>query len=50
MEKAKLVLENVSKPKIHKSACCPLAVFRQCNCMVSFECRIHGDKCVGSHD
>lgn len=38
------------KQKIDNRACCPLAVYRGCVCVVSFSCVLHGQKCIGSHD
>ena len=38
------------KTKIDTRACCPLATFRNCVCMISFDCVIHGQKCIGTHD
>lgn len=38
------------RTKIESHACCPLATFRNCVCMVSFDCQVHGVKCVGTHD
>ena len=38
------------KPKIDGMACCSLAERRQCVCVASFECPIHGNMCIGSHD
>lgn len=40
---------QANKPKL-EYACCPLATPRQCVCMASFECPIHGNTCVGTHD
>lgn len=31
-------------------ACCGNAEMVRCNCMYSFQCPDHGQRCVGSHD
>ena len=38
------------KPKVDSRACCPLAERRDCVCLISFYCPIHGVKCIGSHE
>lgn len=52
LSKCQLILESVrdGKEKIHRRACCPVAIFRGCVCEVSFDCVIHGTMCIGSHD
>ena len=49
LKNAQDLLDNIHKlPLAH--SCCPLAVVRQCVCYASFDCPIHGKRCVGSHD
>jgi hypothetical protein len=32
------------------SACCKLAVIKQCVCILSTSCTEHGERCIGTHD
>lgn len=41
---------NEGRKRIHILACCLVATFRPCVCLVSFSCEIHGETCHGSHD
>jgi len=50
LDKARKLLSVLDKPTLSANACCPLAVRRQCVCVESFECEVHGSLCVGSHD
>jgi hypothetical protein len=52
LRKCRLVVKALrDKPeKVHQLACCGLARHRPCVCYASFDCEIHGQKCVGSHD
>lgn len=52
LAKCRLVLDahKAKKTKVDRLACCPLATFRNCVCNVSFNCPVHGQKCVGTHD
>lgn len=52
LEKVKLIQDALQsgKERIDKMACCPLAKPRNCVCVASFECPIHGNMCIGSHD
>ena len=52
LKKVKLIQDALEsgKEKIDGMACCPLAERRNCVCVASFECPIHGNMCVGSHD
>lgn len=45
-----LIQNAIGKEKVSEHACCPLATHRQCVCVASFECPIHGVTCIGSHD
>ncbi len=51
LKNLKLIQEAIrNDKKTLEYACCPLATPRQCVCVASFECPIHGNTCVGSHD
>lgn len=52
LRKANMIIETLSsgKAKIDSRACCPLATIRGCVCMISFDCEIHGQRCIGTHD
>lgn|SRR5574343_61768 len=50
INKARFLLDGLTKKKIHPKACCGYAKFRNCVCEVSFECPLHGTRCVGTHD
>lgn len=49
LKKVKLMMDGLGKP-VMEYACCSLAERRNCVCVASFECPIHGNSCVGSHD
>lgn len=49
LAKVKLMMDGLGKP-FDVNACCSLATRRNCVCVASFSCPIHGDSCVGSHD
>lgn len=53
LPKVQMVHEAIiaQRPRVDDRACCPLATFRGCVCVVSFNCPVHGDgQCIGSHD
>lgn len=41
---------NSGKKKVHDMACCALAKQTNCVCAYSFNCIVHGEKHVGTHD
>lgn len=49
---SKMILEadQIGMKKPHKQACCPYAVQIPCVCAWSFNCPIHGETHIGSHD
>lgn len=52
LAKCELILSNAHKPKINVMACCGLAtnLSRPCVCAYAFECPIHGEMHIGTHD
>lgn len=50
LEKAKMLIEGEKLEKPHTLACCPFAKKVFCVCRASFECKLHGNSCHGSHD
>jgi hypothetical protein len=49
LEKVEMMMEGLDKP-VREYACCGLAEPRNCVCVASFECPLHGTRCTGSHD
>lgn len=49
LKKVKMMMGGLGKP-VRQWACCSLAKPRNCVCVASFECPLHGDRCVGSHE
>jgi hypothetical protein len=52
MAKCELIWSSHNEQRVKKQNlyCCPLATGRNCVCVCSFECPIHGVRCIGSHD
>lgn len=50
LEKARMLIEGAKLEKVDRRACCVFAKKVFCVCEASFECPLHGRKCVGSHD
>lgn len=47
-----MILEAIRnpKPKVHQLACCHLATHKGCVCAYAFDCPLHGERHIGTHD
>lgn len=47
---AHMIINAENMKKIDSQACCPYAKRKSCVCFKAFECEIHGETHIGSHD
>jgi len=50
LEKSKMILEGVDRKKIDRRACCCYAEIVPCVCEIFFQCPLHGETHIGTHD
>lgn len=50
IRKAKMLLEGRHLEKPHPQACCPYAKQISCVCAWAFDCELHGETHIGTHD